>query len=242
MFLCLTLLWCRPPCHRTILQNDIKKDLELYESTDISKDSDGQDCEESRPFLKGSLSEEESVKPNKLKISCDLKQQQTLTARLKESKFIISKLLRNPDFILLSFCMFVYNSSTTMFIASLMIANGLTAMEAASIISLSSMSSLIGRIMGGVIYDLQKTTRVRVILFIVTCQCNSIITCILPVFRSYGGFAVMWGLYMFLLGNTKSHIPNLIVDVHERKMLPDALGMLDIVIAVGIVVGMLIAG
>ena len=96
MFLCLNLLLCRPPCHRTILQNDIKKDLELYESKDMSKDSDGHDCEESRPFLKGSLSEEESVKPHKLKISCDLKQQQTLTARLKESKVIIS--FKKPGF------------------------------------------------------------------------------------------------------------------------------------------------
>ena len=67
MFLCLTLLLCRPPCHRTILQNDIKKDLELYESKDMSKDSDGHDCEESRPFLKGSLSERRKCQTTQIK-------------------------------------------------------------------------------------------------------------------------------------------------------------------------------
>lgn len=160
-------------------------------------------------------------------------------------KLIDWSLLKDPSFLFFCFsiCLFTaaFKSAFT-FLPALAVSKGIDKGESASLLSISGILDTIGRIMAGVVLDVECIRPLRPIVYNGVVFIIVVVSFTAPYVNTYVEFAVLFGLYGLLTGTYVSQKSVILVDILGEEKLSSSLGLMICFQGIGTFVGPPLSG
>ena len=160
-------------------------------------------------------------------------------------KLIEWSLLKNPAFLFYCFniCLFTaaFKSAFT-FLPALAESQGMSPTDAAFLLSISGILDTFGRIMAGFILDIRCIRPFRPVLYNSVIFVITGVSFVSPYLKTFGGFAVLFGLYGMLTGTYASQKSVILVDILGQEKLSSSFGLMICFQGLGTCIGPPLSG